>query len=369
MKAQESWLSAEEKELIVDTALGLLEDVGMRMPGTRGLADIGAAGGRIDRSAGVVRFPQELVRDAIARSPREVLLAAAVPERDVILRDGEIHFTPGGCGAQTLDYRTGAYGPSTHADLREATIIYDETPELDVMWSSVTSNDVPLEQRELTEYYTLLTETSKPIVFVDCPTKVDAVRAICEVLAGDAERFRARPRIGTLCTISSPFQVAGELLDVHAAMAALGAPVVVYSMAIAGATSPVTLGHDGSRSCRSPGRDDRPPGVSPGARLIMAVGPGILDMRTTEFSLASVESAIMNAGCVEIAHYLGLPAQSPALASDAKHLGVQAGYGKALQGFAVAATGADLMSGGMGFLDNSNALYCHRSWSTRRSPL
>lgn len=358
MKARTCWLTVEERELIAETALELLDHVGMRMPGTSGLDTIAAAGGRVDSETGVVRFPPDMVRQALANCPREVILGGGTSDRDVTLRDGEVHFTPGGCAAHTLDYHTGAYRPSTHEDLRQATIIYDETPELDVMWSVVTSNDVPLEQRELTEYHTVLNETSKPIIFVDCPKSVDAVRAICEALAGDLQRFRACPRISTLCTISSPFQVAGELLDVHAALAAIGSPVVVYSMSIAGATSPVTLaGTMALGLAEVLGVVTALQVLSPGARLIMAVGPGILDMRTTTFSLASVESALMNAACVEIAHHLGLPAQSPALATDAKHLGAQNGYEKALKGLTVASAGADLMSGGMGLLDNSNALY------------
>ena len=42
------------------------------------------------------------------------------------------------------------------------------------------------------------------------------------------------------------------------------------------------------------------------------------------------------------------------LSTDAKHCGVQAGYEKGLKVMAAVATGADLVSGGFGFLDSSS---------------
>jgi trimethylamine--corrinoid protein Co-methyltransferase len=45
------------------------------------------------------------------------------------------------------------------------------------------------------------------------------------------------------------------------------------------------------------------------------------------------------------------------MASEAKYPGIQAGYEKALKGVLTAATGADLMSGGIGLLDSANLLF------------
>ena len=148
-----------------------------------------------------------------------------------MLGEGEpFHFSPSGCVAKTLDFRTGERRASTLQDVRECTALLDELPELDLMWTQVSASDVPLEERELTEYFTLLTETRKHVTFVDCPTEVDEVLRLCEALAGDLDRFRARPRISTVVTAASPLQVDGGILDVHVALAGHGVPVEVYSM-------------------------------------------------------------------------------------------------------------------------------------------
>ena len=241
MKARMTWLADGERDAIVEEALSILERVGMRFSGSRGLSLLEAAGARVDRATGVVRFPAALVADAIDGCPREVLMAGASPEKDVLLDGSRTFFNVSGCAAKTFDSRTNTVRPSTLEDVRDGTIVLDATAELDVVWTFVTATDVPLERRELLEYYTYLTETEKPVVFVDCPTEISAVRNIFDVLGPGLDGFRSRPRVSILCAAHSPLEVNGQLLDLTVELASLGAPVWVYSMPIAGATSPVTL--------------------------------------------------------------------------------------------------------------------------------
>ena len=94
--------------------------------------------------------------------------------------------------------------------------------------------------------------------------------------------------------------------------------------------------------------------AAPGAPILACCGPGILDMRSTTMSLGNLESTLMGAAAVEIGHHLGIPVHNSGLSTDAKHLGVQAGYEKGLKVMAAVATGADICSGGFGFLDSSS---------------
>jgi trimethylamine--corrinoid protein Co-methyltransferase len=237
MRARTTWLTDQEKSHIADQAIDLLGNVGMRFAGSRALPLLVERGAEVDETSGIARLPRELVEWALAQCPRSFVMAGATPADDVLLGEDEpFHFAPSGCVAKTLDFRTGVRRPSTLQDVRECTALMDELPELDLMWTQVSATDVPLEQRELVEYFTMLTETSKHVTFVDCPSEVDAVIRICEVLSGDLQSFRERPRISTVVTAASPLQVEGPVLDTHLALAAHGVPVEVYSMALAGAT-------------------------------------------------------------------------------------------------------------------------------------
>jgi trimethylamine--corrinoid protein Co-methyltransferase len=357
MKARTTWLSESEKRRIVDGAMELLATVGMRFTDWAALPDLGEQGAHVDETTGVVRFPHELVEWALAQCPRDILMAGLTEADDVLLAAGEpFHFSPSGCVAKTLDFRTGERRASTLQDVREMAALNDELPNLDIMWTQVSASDVPLEQRELAEYFTLLTETRKHVTFVDCPTEVDAVARLCEALAGDLAHFRARPRISTVCTAASPLQVDGAILDVHVRLARIGVPVEVYSMTIAGATSPVTLAGTVMQGLAEfLGIATALQVAAPGAQLIFCFGSGVLDMLRTTFAVGSLESGLMAAMATELGHHLGVPVLCPGLSTDAKYAGIQAGYEKAMKAATVCAAGPDIITG-WGLIDSHNTM-------------
>ena len=92
----------------------------------------------------------------------------------------------------------------------------------------------------------------------------------------------------------------------------------------------------------------------PGAPVLACCGPGILDMRYTTMSLGNLESTLMGAASTELGHRLGIPVHNSGLSTDAKHSGIQAGYEKGLKLMTAVASGADIISGGFGFLDSSS---------------
>ena len=355
MTVHVQWLDDPEREAVYVEALSILENVGMRMQGASVLPRLREAGASIDEASGVVTFPPAMVTEALANCPRDVLMAGETPGDDVLLDGSRTFFNVSGCAAKTLDHESGMVRPSTLRDLRDGTIVLDATPELDVVWTFLTATDVPLERRELVEYFTYLTETAKPIVIVDCPEETRRVRRILEIVSGDLERFRARPRVSMLCAARSPLEVHGGLLDVAVEFASLGAPIWVYSMPIAGATAPITLaGTLALLWAEVLGTITALQTAAPGARVLACCGPGILDMRHTTMSLGNLESTLMGAACSEIGHHLGIPVHNCGLSTDAKHCGVQAGYEKGLKVMAAVGTGADICSGGFGFLDSSS---------------
>lgn len=357
MRAQTTWLAEHEKSRLADHAIDLLATVGMRFAGSKVLPLLAERGAKVDQTTGVARLPRELVEWALAQCPRSFVMAGASPANDVVLGEGEgFHFCPSGCVAKTLDFRTGARRPSTLEDIREGTAVFDELSELDLVYTQVSATDVPLEHRELAEYFTILTETSKHVTFVDCPSEVATVVRIFEALAGDLDHFRDRPRISTVVTAASPLQIDGVTLDTHIALAAYGAPIEVYTMSIAGATSPVTVaGTVVQGLAEFLGVATALQVAAPGARLIFCFGSGPLDMLRTTFSLGSVESAIMAAAATEVGHYLGVPTLSPGLSTDAKYAGIQAGYEKALKALSVCSAGPDIVTG-WGLLDSHNTM-------------
>ena len=67
MKASTTWLSADEVGAIVETAVGVLAETGMRFAGSGVLPLLAERGAQVDQATGVARLPRELVAWALAR--------------------------------------------------------------------------------------------------------------------------------------------------------------------------------------------------------------------------------------------------------------------------------------------------------------
>ncbi|MEI6451796.1 MAG: trimethylamine methyltransferase family protein [Actinomycetes bacterium] len=352
MRPQVSWTTAEERRLIVDQALALLETVGMRFGACASLQRLADAGARVDRETGVARLPRELVERALAGCPHEVLLAGATTEQDLVLDGSAVHFLPSGTPTRILDDETGLVRSSTTDDLRRAAIVADAMPVVDIMWPPVGAADVPEDEMELTELLTVLEWSGKHLQHeVTAPWHVAAMLESMSELCGGLDAYCARPRVSFVCCTHSPLGVGGAFLDVNIEMARHGGPILVYPMPIAGATAPMSVaGAVTMNVAEFLAVATAIQMAAPGAPLIMGAGAGLLDMKAGAFSFGALETALMCAACVEVGHELGVPVLAPGLATDALHGGVQAGYEKALKGLAVAQSGADLITGGIGQL-------------------
>jgi trimethylamine--corrinoid protein Co-methyltransferase len=352
MRPQVSWTTAPERSLIIDQALELLETVGMRFGSSTSLEALAEAGARVDREAGVARLSRELVERALASCPREVLLAGATEADDVLLDGSAVHFVPSGTPTRILDEETSRVRSGMAEDVRRAIIVADAMPAVDVMWAPVGAADLPEDEMAFHELVTAVEWSPKHFQHeVTAPWHLEPTLAVCAELSGGLEAFRARPRISFVCCTHSPLGVGHPLLDLNVEVARRGAPILVYPMPIAGATAPITVAGAVVMNvaeflaCATAIQIQ-----APGAPLIMGAGTSLLDMRAGTFCFGAVETALMCATCVEVGHELGVPALAPGLATDALYGGVQAGYEKALKGLAVAQSGSDLITGGVGLL-------------------
>jgi trimethylamine--corrinoid protein Co-methyltransferase len=357
MRCSVEWLSVSERGRLVEEVLGILERRGMRLGDCQALGELEANGARVDREAGVVRLPRELVVETVARFPRRVLLAGATPADDCVL-DGTVHFSPSGSPTVTLDFETGEYRPSTLEDVRRSAIVADAMPAVDILWSLVSATDVSAEKAPFAGILAMLPWSNKHQQDeVTELWQVEPMLALMETLCGSLEAFRARPRLSFVCCPTSPLSIDAAMLGATIAVARHGAPIVVYPMPIAGATSPVTVaGTVTMNIAEFLGIATVIELAAPGTPLILGAGASLLDMRATTYSLGALESALMCVACVEVGHHLGVPVLAPGLATDAQYGGIQAGYEKALKGLVVAQAGADLITGGIGLLAGAGVM-------------
>ncbi len=238
MRARFEWTSKEERQSIVDEAVGLLERVGMDFGHGDALETLAEAGAEVDRERGVARIPTHLVEEALALCPREILLAGATPAHDCLLGEGVAHFTNSGSPPQALDFETGVRRSSTLDDLGKATMLLD-TACTAIMWAICTATDLPESRRMLAELIPMLSWTQMHVQHeVEGRWQLEAFKRMGEVAGDDP---RSRPRLSIVCCTSSPLHAHSELLDTSTDVVAMGYPVVVLPMPIGGATAPLTI--------------------------------------------------------------------------------------------------------------------------------
>ncbi len=358
MQLTASWLSDDERHLIIDEAYGLLERVGMRFGDGRGLALLADAGADVDREAGVARLPRGLVTEALGKCPRDVLLGGATPAEDVLLDGARSHFVPSGAPTHVLDMESGEYRTATLEDQRKSAVVADAMSVVDVMWMLVAATDVPEAESLFRGYVTGLCWSDKHVQDeVTCPRQVEALMRMMEVVCGGLDEFRRRPRVSVVCCTSSPLAIDRDFLDANLEVARYGTPILIYPMPIAGGTSPITVaGTVTMNVAEFLGTNAAIQLAVPGTPVMLGAGASLLDMKAGTFSFGALETALMVAACAEVAHELGVPVLCPGLGTDAKYGGIQAGYEKALKGIVAVSAGADLVTGGIGLLSGANLM-------------
>lgn len=353
-----SLFSSADIEYVHEQTIALLADVGIRFTNERALNALADAGALVDREAGVARLPRDLVEAGIARAPKTVLLAARDPQKDALLDHTRPWATHDGMGAMCLDYRTGERRPSTAKDLVEAMTVADALDEIGVCWYTAYPCDEEPRLQSLRGLQSMLVGSGKHVEGeVLDPLEVPYVMDILAAASDDGVWHPDRPTFSIVYCPVSPLQHDDESLGAAMLLAEQGVPITVYSLALAGATAPVTLaGTVVQTNAEVLATVALLQLVAPGCPVIYVGNAGIMDMRTSTYASAAPEGMLLNVALTEMGRHYGLPVLSCGLSSDAKELCMQVGAEGAPMAFCSMMAGCDLLTGA-GMLDNAQLLY------------
>jgi trimethylamine--corrinoid protein Co-methyltransferase len=304
----------------------------------------------------VARLPRELVEGILGEKREPVLLAARDPEKDALLDGTASYATHDGMGASTLDHRTRVPRPSTAQDLREAMIVADALDEIGVNWYVCNPNDEPPKLQSLRGLATMLAGSAKHAEGeVLVPAQVPYVMDVLAAASG-GRHDPARPLFSIVYCPVSPLQHDQESLDAAILLAQQGVPVTVYSLALAGATSPVTLAGTVVQT-----NAEVLSGIvilrlaAPACPLVYVGNAGVMDMHSCGYGATGPEQILFNLALTELGHHYGFPVLSGAFSSDAKELCMQVGVEGSSMALATVLAGADLVTG-MGMLGSADML-------------
>ncbi len=337
-----STLSSSERDLLHEQTLWVLEHVGVSFPSARALDVLERGGADVDRERRLARLPRALVEHCLSTAPGTVLLAGRDPAHDILLgSDRPLVCCADGEGTLVADDATGEVREATVGDLRDVCRLHDALPEIDFLWTSLSSPSVAAETAPLVVDAVALQESSKHIQSVSpkAPHMVPRVVEMFEAAAGAS--LDERPIYSFLhCTVS-PLQHDPEVTDAGLDLVAAGATVCPTSMPLMGSTAPASVS-----------------GLSvivlaellstvvlfqlarPGCGIVIEPMPGGTDMRTGQYLGGTPEVALANLACVEVCRSWGLPTIGSGSTNDALGVDYQAGTENAFLWLSVALAGA-----------------------------
>jgi trimethylamine--corrinoid protein Co-methyltransferase len=222
--------------------LDVLQNYGVGVHCDEALDIFDGGGAVVDRENNHVKIPPYLVEDAIRSAPSTILLAGRSPKYDMTLQGGRVGFTSFGAGVMVVDPFTGEFRESNKQDVGYTALACDAMEHVDVYSSAVVARDVE-RATDLNEAEAFLTNTSKHCQHIDL-TGGEGAKKFFEMAAaimGGMEELRERPLVSALVCPTSPLELHTHTAEIIIECGKAGIPVNVLSMAMSGASAPVTV--------------------------------------------------------------------------------------------------------------------------------
>jgi len=348
MRTHFQLLSQEERDRIHERTLEVLDQTGVRVDTARGRQVLADAGARVDPNTHVVRFPRELVEEALRVAPKEFTLGARRPGWDLQMNGGQCTMLVDGEGTFVLDRETGERRAGTYQDWLEATRLVDALDEVGVYWHMIEAEDQGETIADRIAYWRDLFGNFSKHVQDDISVPEDAswFLEVLQVVFGDKATIRQRNPLSFLLCPLSPLVMEGPYTDAYLEVIDWGIPVGVMPMPLMGATAPgslvstIVLGNADvlAMLCLVQA-------AVPGTPFIYAPALVVMDPRSGRYSAGAVENGLMCAAATEMARYYGLPAESSGFNTDHHVPGIQAGYERALNGLLPVLSWPDILVG------------------------
>jgi trimethylamine--corrinoid protein Co-methyltransferase len=274
-----------------------------------------------------VRIPAGLVEWAIAAAPSRVVLSNRDGDPTLFAEGYRTYYGTGSDCVYVIDPYDRKRRKALIEDVARFARVVDALPNIDFNLGMSVANDVSADISDIHQFYAMLTNTTKPLVYAAHSVEnLKVIVEMCESVASGPEAFRRNPFAVLFgCSISPLLYGPGHTGNMLYA-AGKGLPYILAPSAIAGGTAPMTL----------PGamvqmNAEMLAGLvmyqlkREGAPFIICSGcPLPMDMRTTIASYGSPEFSLFQAGLTQLQHYQGLPTWGMAGCTDAKVFDEQA---------------------------------------------
>ncbi|MEO1192988.1 MAG: trimethylamine methyltransferase family protein [Pseudomonadota bacterium] len=301
--------SEDRVEAIHQTALRVLEELGIKVLLPDARARFKAAGALVDEETEMVRIGRDLVVSALASAPKVINLRAAVRKRDLELKLGSLVLQPG-AGAPHATDRIRGRRPGTLSDFEELVRLTQAYDCLQMLNPLVEPQDAPLHIRHYAATRAQMVLADKvPFVFARGTPQVEQVFDMLRIARDlSEEAFAADPHCYTIINTNSPRQLDIPMAQGLIDFAKAGQMSVVTPFCLMGAMAPVsiagalTLSHAEAMAGITLTQI-----VKPGAPVCYGAFASNVDMKSGAPAFGTPEQVKASLGAGQLARKLGLP--------------------------------------------------------------
>jgi trimethylamine--corrinoid protein Co-methyltransferase len=335
---------------IHDTALRVLEELGVTVLDEESRAVFRAAGARLEED--MVYIGRDMVEAALATAPRSFTQKAPNPARDIDMRLGAMAFGPG-AGCPNATDRIEGRRPGRMVDFENAIKLHQHFDVIHMLAPSTEAQDIPAETRHLATLRAQLEHSDKPL-FTWARGRGQVMQSfelMALALGLTDEEFRAHSWTKTVINTNSPRLIDRPMGQGILDFARHGQALVITPFCLAGAMAPITvegalvLQHAEALSGITLAQLARP-----GAPVVYGNFASNVDMKSGAPAFGTPEHMRMTLGSGQLARLIGLPWRSAA--GTASNLADAQGAGEThMSLFATLLAGATLIYHSSGWLE------------------
>jgi len=355
-KLKISILDDGDVKKINQTALNILEEVGVFFPSEKALRIFADAGANVDFDKKLVKIPGHMVTDYLKKASGRYTLAGRRPELDAKIGSNEgTYFYCSGEAPNVVDLETGARRRAVKSDVENMAKIADYFPIVSLVWPTVSSGDKG-ETAPIHGVEACFNSTEKHVQTESVMDEISAKYTIemASVIAGGRDKLRERPIYSLLLCGVAPLSQDKGGIESALVFAEAGLPIGFMSMPTMGLTAPPYQAAD-----LAIGLAEVLSGcvliqiAYPGTPLFISIMPAIIDPRSGDYFFGSSFSQITSTAAVQLAHSNGLPITTQfsfggsAFKLNSWQMGIENVYGHLLSVMA----GADMSFGPSGMIE------------------
>lgn len=356
MQLQCQILSEDEKQLIHQESLRILNEVGAQFHSQKALQILRSSGAKVDDVTKIAKIPEELVNQALKTAPKEFILGARLPEKNFKLPALRSGYVLDNGGIFIRDFKSGERRVSNYQDNVDILRVYDEMEFASVVWTTTIHEFDQASARVKTAIASYMYTSLHIQDELERPEEVPLILEALETILGSEDAVRERKIYSVVYCTLPPLGHEGQMCDAYLDLLDYEVPICLYPMPSAGSTGPASLfSNIALANAEALSALVLFQLAKPGTPIIMGDAPGSTDFRTGNFLEGSPEMVLQAAARGEMARFYDLPNEQAGCLAEAKEHGPQVIMEKMVTTLPLVLSGADLIQG-PGCLDTSNMM-------------